>query len=266
MITAIERQKRINEAKVKDVGITVRQVGIGDGVQFTSLPQNYFKATGHKLIDVSKPWYFDHNPYVFRDIKPTQIKELWNYPKLYDYPKVREGVYMTNAEIHCAVMGVKEPHLIRPRLYRYEHFPFKDRSSILFHPFGRSHGSLPKKVIMHILNKYKECGLTQIGLATDPPIGIPKLVTPTLWELAEKISQCKMLIGIDSGPSWIAACYPDVVIKKIRTKFQFGYCEPKDWIPLWYDNPHSYWDDRGLFKIYNCFEDDVGMTESYLKI
>lgn len=266
MITSLERQKRIDEERVKDIGITIRQVGIGDGVQFTSLPQNYFKATGHKLIDVSQPWYFDHNPYVLRNVKPAQLKELWNYPKLYEFPKVRPNVYMTNAEIHCAVLGIKNPHLIRPKLYRFEHFPFSERKEILFHPFGRSHGSLPRKVILHILNKYKDSNLVQIGLEKDPDLGIQRHVTPNLWSLTEVISKARMLIGIDSGPSWIASCYPDVQIKKIRTKFQFGYCEPKDWVPLWYDNPHSYWDDRGLFKIYNCFEEDVGFTESYLKL
>lgn len=250
--------------------ITIRKVGIGDGVQFTSLPENYFRATGKKLIDVSKPWYFDHNPYVDREtpvesVDPKNVVELWNYPTKYPWPKVRDSVYMSNAEIHASVMGVKNPHLIRPRLYQYEECPFESREMILFHPYGKSHGAMPDEVIEHVLKKYKNSNLYQIGLDTDPYLGIPKIKTETLWDLAFVISQARMLIGVDSGPSWVAACYPDVVIKKVRTKFQAGYCEPKDWVALDVKNPHSFWDDR-MFLIHNTTEDDVGFTQSYKKL
>lgn len=251
---------------MKTHGFTIRQVGIGDGVQFTSLPENYFRKTGQKLIDISKPWYLDSNPYVERDATPDEVKELWNYPKQYEWPKIREHSYLSNAEIHASVFGIVHPHLIRPRLYRYEHCPFEERESILFHPYGKSHGALPDEIIDHVLRKYKRTGrLRQIGLNTDPDLGIPKISTPTLWDLAYVISRARMFIGVDSGPSWIAACYPDVQIKKVRTKFQYGFCEPQDWSPLDVRNPHSFWDDRA-FQIYNTSEDDIGFTLSYKKL
>jgi hypothetical protein len=247
---------------------SIRQVGIGDGVQFTSLPENYFLSTGKKLIDVSHPWYFDYNPFVERgeDAQEKDTIELWNYPKKYEWPVIRDSVYLSNAEIHASIFGVKSPRLIRPRLYRYEDFPFEQRETILFHPHGRSHGSLPDPVIDHVLKKYGPSGrLVQIGLPTEPSVGIPRLETSSYWELTEAISKCQMLIGIDSGPSWIAACYPDIVVKKVRTMFQYGYCEPKDWVPLDVRNIHSFWDDRA-FQIYNVTEDDVGFTMSYRKL
>lgn len=250
--------------------ISIRKVGIGDGVQFTSLPENYFRMTGEKLIDVSRPWYLDYNPYVDREREgaPENITELWNFPKQYEWPKLREsGVYVSNAEIHAAVMGVRNPILIRPRLYHYEDYSFQKRDTILVHAHGISQGSLPAHVLKHILAKYGPTGhLFQIGLPTDPWIGIPRLDTPTLWCLAQAISQCRMLIGVDSGPTWIGACYPDVIVKKIRTIFQKGYVEePKNWVPLDSRNHHSFWDDR-LFQIYNVTEDDVGFTMSYRKL
>lgn len=268
MITSLQKAINEREALYKNRGFTIRQVGIGDGIQFTSLPQNYFMETGHRLIDVSKPWYLDHNPYVIRDIEPTSVVELWNYPKIYEYVPPRSSVYMTNAEVHCSVFRIKTPKLIRPRLYRNEDYPFQKRETILFHPFGRSHGALPGFVIDHVLKKYSDenYNLYQIGLPSDPDLGIQRADTPTLPHLVEVISKARMFIGVDSGPAWIAACFPDVVVKKIRTKFQFGYCEPKDWVPLDVKNPHSYWDDQNLFKIYNCFDEDVGFTESYLKL
>lgn len=247
-------------------GFTIRPVGIGDGVQFTSLPENYFWSTGQRLIDVSKPWYLDHNPYVDRNSEPKEVTELWNYPGLYPWPKVRDTVYMSNAEIHASVFGVKNPSLIRPRLYQHEDFPFSKRSLILFHPIGKSHGVLPDFVIDHVIKKYKPTGnLFHIGLPDDPDFGIPKISTPGPWDLVRVISEARMVIGADSGPSWIAACYPDIVVKKVRVKFQFGYCEPKDWVPLDVKNSHSFWDDR-MFQIFNTFAEDVGFTSSYKKL
>lgn len=251
----------------KDVGISVRQHGIGDGVQFSSLPENFFAKYGHKIIDVSQPWYFDHNPYVTRDLPPAETVELWNFPRQYDYPFVRESVYMNNAERHAILFGIKEPTLIRPRLYLFEDFPFHERKNILFHPHGKSHGSLPPEVIDHIVKKYNCDNFYQIGDESDSSIpDVKRIETKTIWDLVKLISQCRMLLGVDSGPSWIAACYPDVIIKKIRTKFQYGYCEPKDWVAMDVKNEHSHWDDQTLFKIYNCFEHAAGFTESYKHI
>ena len=249
-----------------NIGITIRKVGIGDGLQFSSLPENFFKKTGQKLIDVSKPWFFDHNPYVVRDVEPKKTIELWNYPRIYDWPRIRDSVYLSNAEIHCAVMGIRDPVLIHPRLYKFEDFPFYERKKILFHPFGKSHGNLSQEVISHVLTKYKGPDLFQVGVASDKDLGIQRINTPSLWELTKVISECRMFIGIDSGPAWIAACYPDVLVKKIRKKFQNPLYHPSQWIPLSIKNEHSFWDDTNLFKIYNCFEYDVGFTQSYLRI
>lgn len=254
-------------------GFTIRQCGIGDGLQFTSLPENYFRATGRKLVDVSQHWAFDFNPYVERgkDLKIEKVLELWNFgPQQYEWPTPRKHlaqsprVYMSNAEIHASVFKVPTV-LNRPRLYKYENFPFEQRKKILFHSHGRSHGELPWHVVDHIVKKYSTSELYHIGAPGDADLGLPKISTPTLWELSKVISEARMLIGIDSGPAWIAACYPDVVVKKIRTKFQFGYREPQDWVPLEIENVHSYWDDRA-FQIFNTTENDMGFTQSFKKL
>lgn len=258
----------MNTSIHKHIGIAIRSdIGIGDKIQFSSLPENFFRLTGEKLIDVSKPWFFDHNPYVIRDEEPDRIVQLWNFPKLYDWPKPRSSVYLSNAELHCAVMGISNPPLNRPRLYLFEDYEFRNREMILFQPFGKSHGALPDHVIKHVIDKYQSTGLLfQIGLPSDPSLGMRRITTPSLWDLASLISRSRMVICPDSGPAWIAACYPDVVVKKIRTQFQGGYCEPEEWVPLDVNNCHSHWDDASLFRIYNCFEDDVGFTSSYKKI
>lgn len=249
-------------------GFTIRKVGIGDGVQYTSLPENYFRETGKKLIDISEPWYLDYNPYVQRGITTTadQVIELWNYPEAYPWPKIRDSVYLSNAEIHASVFGIKNTPLIRPRLYRFEDFPVEKREKILFHPVGKSHGQLPWQIIDHVIKKYKPTGrLYQIGLPGEVDLGIPKIETPTMWDLVKVISEARMFIGVDSGPSWIAACYPDVTIKKVRVHFQSGFHTPSSWVPLQIGHMHSFWDDRA-FQIFGPYEEDCGFTMSYRKL
>lgn len=245
-------------------GITIQDtIGVGDKVQFSSLPENYFRTTGKKLIDISHSWIFDHNPYVIRgmDVPETETFELWNFsPNL--RPRPRPMVYLSNAE-HAAGFLNAKVFLNRPRLYRFEDFPFEKRTKILLHIDGVSQGIMPDHVIDHALRKYKGTGcLYQIG-TSERDLGIPVIKTPTIWDLAKELSEAKMLIGMDSGPSWIAACYPDVIVKKLRMKPSVEHF--KTWVPLEIDNIHSHWDDR-CFQIFNSSEDDVGFTSSFRKI
>jgi hypothetical protein len=252
------------------IGITIKPtIGVGDALQFSSLPENYYRATGQKLYDLSRPWFFDHNPFLIRgsgDARVTKTVELWNYgPRRYDFPQLREkhqaDVYLSNAEIWAGVLGVPAV-LNRPRLYRYEDFEFHRRQTILLHIDGRSHGQMPDHVIEHVLAKYAGCNLRQIG-KSNVDLGIPKVETATLWDLAQEISRASMLIGMDSGPSWIAACYPDVVVKKLRTKPMPEHF--KSWVPLERANIHSHWDDR-CHQIFNPTDEDIGFTSSYRRI
>lgn len=247
--------------------ITVKPtIGVGDQIQFSSLPENYFRAKNKKLVDLSRPWFFDFNPYVLRDdsVQIEKQVEMWNYgPAQYVLEKPREeDVYLSNAEIHANVWKVPVV-LNRPRLYKFEDFPFERRTKILLHVDGKSHGLMPKHVIDHIVRKYQPSGELFI-IGKGPSFNnIPKIETKTLWDLAEVISQARMLIGMDSGPSWIAACYPDVIVKKLRTKPTPEYFS--DWVPLARKNIHAHWDDR-CHQIFNPSEDDIGFTSSYRKI
>ena len=253
-------------ARAPMLGISISpRIGLGDGLQFSSLPENFFRATGEKLVDVSKPWFFDFNPYVVRDVEPEKTIELWNFgPTLRPWPRPRPHVYLSNAEIHAAMLGVPVV-LNRPRLYRFEDVKFEDRKRILLHAKGRSNGDMPERIVEHVKAKYGGLCLYQIGLQSDPGYGIEKLYTPTFWDLAREISSAKMFIGVDSGPSWIAACYPDIVAKKVRVKLPDGEGLIEDWVPLEIDRIHSHWDDR-CFHIHNVTEDDRGFTSSFKRL
>lgn len=251
------------------IGISIKStIGIGDGLQFSSLPENFYQSTGKRLYDVSKPWFFDHNPYITRELTEPLEKtvEMWNFsPKQWDWPRPRlEGVYLSNAEIWASLFGIKNPMLNRPRLYHHEQFAFKDREMILLHTHGKSHGIMPDPIIEHVLKKYGPTRrLYHVGPPNSRDLGIPYLQTKTLWDLAAIVSKAQIFIGMDSGPAWIAACYPDVLVKKLRTKPAVESF--RTWVPLAIDNIHAHWDDR-CHQIFNPSEHDVGFTSSYRKI
>lgn len=242
-------------------GIVVpKTIGIGDAIEFTSVPENYFRTFNEKLIDVEGHWVFDHNPYIVRTGTPDQVVPLWTKCL---HHKI-EGTPCYSSLAHkCATMIGAKVFLRHPRLYAFEGFPFHSRRMILLQVDGISHGRLPDHIIKHVLAKYASPWLFQIGLK-DEKLGIPWLKTPTLWELADVIGQSRMVIGPDSGPIWIAACYPDVIAKKVRMKPSAEVLEK--WIPLAVDNVHAQWDDLQLMKCYNPTEDDVGFTSSFRRI
>lgn len=254
------------------LGISIREdIGIGDKLQFSSLPENYYRATGKKLLDVSRCWIFDYNPYVVREGVASKVIELWNFPKKYDWPlplRCQAGsgvphVYQTNAEIWANLLGVPAV-LTRPRLYIHEE-PIVQRSTILYHHQGKSHMELPFEVARHVMEKYPawQIGLNQPWI----PLARGHVLTPTIWELVSVISKCRMLIGVDSGPCWIAACYPDVVVKKIRNIKVHGERSYEEWIPLEIANIHSHWDDLSLFQVYHPWGDDsIGYMRSYREL
>lgn len=138
------------QTSLAPIGITINPaIGIGDTVQFSSLPENYYLETGERLIDCSRSWIFDHNPFVIRNPERTPKKtiELWNFghknkwawgdPRSSDKP----AVYLSNAEIWASALGISVK-LNRPRLYIHENFPFEKRRKILLHADGRSHGMI----------------------------------------------------------------------------------------------------------------------------
>lgn len=252
------------------IGIHIKPtIGIGDGLQYSSLPENYFRATGQKLVDLDRPWFFDDNPYVIRDENAVVDKkiQMWNFPNQYPWPKMpahKPQVYRSNAEIWAKVFDV-EAVLTRPRLYRFESFPFEQRQLILFQTQGISHGKMPEHIVKHVIEKYSATDrLYHLAAPGDTEdLGIPKIMPANLWDLAEVISKSRMLIGPDSGPSWIAACYPDVISKKVRTKPTAEHFA--EWVPLEVANIHAHWDSREHM-VFNPSEDDIGFTWSYRKI
>src|SRR5580698_6849875 len=136
-----------------------KTIGLGDQIQFTSVPENYFWHFGEKLIDLDSNPIFDHNPYVVRQdgIVPERTYNMWDllcFNKTLSYKD--RYVALSNAESHARYFGYKV-RLNRPRLYRFENNPpdFYERTKILLQVRGKSHGQMPEKIVKHIIDKYQ---------------------------------------------------------------------------------------------------------------
>lgn len=250
------------------IGISVKPtIGIGDALQFSSMPENYYRSSGEKLVDLEDSWIFDFNPYVTRDPeKKERVErkiELWNFPRKWPWPKPRHvPTYLCNAEIFACLVNVRLT-LNRPRLYIHEDARYQDRKKIILQTKGRSHGELPQEIVQHVIAKYGQENVVMIGEMPSYYVPIAHVQTRSIWDLVKYISDARMFIGPDSGPSWIAACYPDIITKIVRMKPNPD--EFKDWVPLEVDNVHSHWDDR-CRHIHNPTKQDIGFTWSYLRI
>src|ERR1700677_122614 len=111
------------------IGITLRgAVGMGDQLQFTSFPENYFRNTGSKVIDLDHRWIFDHNPFVIRGREPTQVLNLWaqSWPELSGRISSQEflakPIFFSIAD-RTASMFRHVAYLRHPRLYEHEALP-----------------------------------------------------------------------------------------------------------------------------------------------
>lgn len=246
-------------------GITLaRCPGIGDKIQFTSVPENYFHQFGERLVDVDHSWVFDYNPYVVRQAKGEPLDQVFDPWDISPSPALPDGrtTYHSLAE-RCALMfGVKKVVLKHPRLYRFEdEHPQHD---CVVHALGMSQPSMSKDIVDHIGRAYPES--VQVGRHDDPlwfPIDGRCAVGDSMWSSVLTIARARTFIGVDSGPSWIAACYPRVHKKKIL--MQYNSNELEDLVPMKVFSPETHWFDPA-FTYFNRLRQDCGPTYSYLKV
>lgn len=242
---------------MKRIGIRVStSPKMGDKIQFTSMPENYYLATGQKLIDVDKDWIFDFNPYVDRDTTPDVVIDLW-HEYVFKYPRKR--LYYTSLAERNAMFLEVPAKLTHPRLYRFENEPIRHHTTIA--PFGSTNAQINPKILQHILATRK--GVAQVGLSSEPSIGAEyDLRTTHIWDAVYAIASSSEFIG-NSGLSLIASCYPRVWNKMVLT--QFSEEDLKDYLGMECGNHFTHWHDH-RYSYYNKFDYDIGISLSYLKI
>jgi hypothetical protein len=262
------------------IGISLHGAhGIGDKLQFSSFPENYFKNTGEKVIDVDRSWIFDHNPYVIRDAEPERVINLWTakWPSqsnmtLDEYKQ--NPVFASIADRTASIFG-HTCYLRHPRLYQYENLPVAERRIVL-HTTGKidtpiyAQGEdrprrLSAEIMSHIRETYADYEIIQIGAPSDIDAQvIDRRGIDDMWEVVRIIAQASIFIGVDSGPYWIASCYPRIFRKRVMMQYSADYLR-KHFVPMHVLNPHVHWHDASCL-YFNRTTEDAGISYSYLKL
>jgi hypothetical protein len=124
---------------------------------------------------------------------------------------------------------------------------------------------MPDAVIETIRKKYADCDLVQVGGANDPLLeGMIDKRGLAIWDTVREIADAALFIGIDSGPSHVAGCFPQIPRKIILSQFNTEYLRTA-FFPMNPGYKHHQWLDWGC-QYYNVSEEDAGVTFSYRKI
>lgn len=236
--------------KMEYLGITNSSLGIGDKIIFTSLPENYYKSTGNKIVDLDNCWVYDNNPYIVRNIKYTLgMINLWSL-------QYEDGQYMSAAERICKKLKI-QTFLRHPRLYIYEDEPI-NLNRIIVHISGKSYGNMSDNVINQIQNNYKDYEIIQIGGIDDKKTNFINKLGLSILDTTKLIASSGVFIGVNSGFMNIAKCYPRIRKKIVLYSDNLQNLQPnsKNW---------DYWIDYN-WEYFNCTDNDIGITNSYLKI
>lgn len=248
-------------------------LGLGDQIQLTSFPENFFKNTGEKLIDIDKNFLFNYNPYIIRDKNPESVLDIWTMtdPSItkYSYNLKKWIPSLSEKNLHFAerLLNLKLKCFLRhPRLYRFEDSEINPKK-IVVHLTGISTGECPDHVANQIINNYKGFQIHQIGYNTDKLYkGFIDSRGLDFWGSAKLISESLIFIGVSSSMMNLAFCYPRTMKKIIITESDKDRSTIMDnMMPMDPQNGHYHWLDWS-FSFYNKTEDDIGVSLSYLKI
>ena len=263
---------------IKFKGLDAR---IGNSVIWTHLPENYYKVTGKKLIDVDNFNLFQYNPYVDREKTPDSVINLMELDNPYNLPASNRAapVALSRVDNDCIMLGLGKAYLRHPRLYVYENLK-QEPNKIVVHNCSYTSTSrkitqtyesfvriIPKHVIEHINNFYSDYKIVQVGSKLDPvwPGAIDKRQEVNdIWESCKEIATAAQFIGVDSGPMNLAFCYPRVIKKILLTQFDIDFLR-YEFYPMRNDFRHWQWMDHS-FIYYNISDNDAGVTYSYKKL
>jgi hypothetical protein len=254
--------------------------GLGDLLQFSSFPENYYRNTGERVVDVNNAWIFDHNPFVVRGRNASRTINLWRQPwpqriAVSSQSYFAKPIFFSIADRTASIFD-QEVYLKHPRLYVFENLP-TIRNRLVIHTTGKRTAPilrqlgedqsriLPPQIIEYIRFKYRSSDIIQVGSLDDVDAQVTDCRgLENIWDTVRIIAQATMFIGVDSGPAWIAACYPEIFKKKILVQYPPEFLR-KSFVPMHLAVPHHHWHDFS-FMYYNRSEDDAGVTYSYLKV
>lgn len=242
---------------------------LGDMLSRSSLPENFYKNTGERLINLDSLDCFKYNPYVIQSnevhsntLSRVEIRDLWNYQNRW----IDTMHCKTMAHEICAKWELEKCHLNRPKLYHFEDI-VKFPRSVVINTTGHTHGAITLDIINHTREVYKNYHTIQIGSVTDIDAGADfDRRGISFWESAKIMSEAEIFIGIDSFCYWLSKCFDHIHRKIILTNQSESQLEK--FLPRGYPENSfgEWWIENDGSELFNCYDKDIGITKSYLSI
>ena len=265
------------ESEFTQFGMHFREDKIGDGLIYSSCPENFYNAGKGKVLDIKGAWFLDYNPYVVRSGKARMtipMQQFADQTTFFNYGRSGLPCFLSVADRFNTKFGVPT-RLRHPRLYKYEDIN-KIPNKVVVHTTGdmkepialyEDRGAIMDEEVKDVIaENYKQYDIVQIGGKDDSPFErgcIDKRGLP-IWDSVKEIAEAAIFIGVDSGPMNIALCYPRTQIRCYEPQFPAMVWE-NFYIPMDAKFPHNQWKDWGI-KIFNRYDADLGVSYSYLKI
>jgi hypothetical protein len=234
-------------------------LGLGDKIQFCSFPENYYRYTGEKIVDIDKTFLYDYNPYVLRDVKYDKIIDLWHLGNEYLYGPIIPSI----AERTCLLAGITKTYLRHPRFYIHENIPMK-RGQICVHLTGKTAPPPPEEVVIAIRENYSDFDIIQIGGKEDIHYPFFKnALGLEFFDSCKIIAESTIFIGVSSSMMNAALAYPRTNKRIIITEKDESVLE--NMIPMDVREGHYHWLDHS-FCLFNKTERDIGVSFTFRKI
>jgi hypothetical protein len=258
-------------------GMFFREDKIGDGLIYSSCPENFYNAGKGKILDTKNVWFFDHNPYVVRNSTAMQTIDMQKFAdqtSFFHYGRSSLPCLLSVADRFNTKFGIPT-RLRHPRLYKYEDLS-QIPNKLVVHTQGDlnepialyedTHALMTDDVMNVIQEKYDKYNIVQVGGKDDKPFGRKAKDRRgiSIWDSVKEIADAAIFIGVNSGPMNIALCYPRINIRMFEPQFPQTVLE-NFFIPMDAKFAHNQWFDYGI-KIFNRYDADLGATYSYLKI
>ena len=273
--------------------------GIGDLIVCSSLPENFYKLTGNKVLvdDYRAKWVFRYNPYVMFDCKSHDIQNIpmmieARYPDIVQkYIKDKNTFTISSlAEwiMYCVGLDTDKAILRHPRLYIHEDLPQQSKK-LTVHTTGSNRALVGEVQVRHNLGEdaerimsddvmkaihenYEGWEIVQIGGEDDKPLGgnsIDLRGKLDMFDVAKEIATSQRFIGVVSGLMHMANAYPKVEKRIILMEFpDTTLKEGFQSVPLRpgevRNRMFAWLDPNNTF--YNKYKEDAGITYSYLKL
>ena len=188
----------------KRIYIDIDQNGIGDRIQWSAIPEAFYKWYGVRLIDIRKTWLFDHNPYVDRDMDAI-LKES-------EPINLQFANDSSFPHLYCKATDWVNPDIRGQRTMLIERKYKKDDALVFhLHPFEAEEYVTSSRNAWHFawlgIHPYQK-----------PELDIPR--GPRLYKFEDPNDVVHDQIAIHVGLGRTTAQYiPDYVIQKIKERY-----------------------------------------------